>query len=208
MHKFCTRLCFISEACNTSILSLILLQWIWDNQNTNKLRLHSCSLSPFIEIGLSFIHRAFFPILCLYMAPSQEPILHLTFGEPWWSSEILWTSPSGWSSSSCPLDLLRVDLHQVDHLVIHNPLMYLMIPRINMLRPLVIPVILREMYSTLTVAMNPNWILHYTKVSTNPLNHKASFDASTTTMYSVSVVERATVSCNSVFQTHLATMNI
>jgi len=46
-------------------------------------------------------------------------------------------------------------------------------------------------------------------VSTNPLNHKASFDASIAAMYSASVVERAIVSYNFTFQlmTHLATVN-
>jgi len=36
-------------------------------------------------------------------------------------------------------------------------------------------------------------------VSTNPLNHKAFFDASTAAMYSASIIERATVSCTYTF---------
>ena len=47
------------------------------------------------------------------------------------------------------LILLRVDLYQSDHLIIHDSLTYLVIPHINVLRPLVIPVI--EMNRTLTV---------------------------------------------------------
>jgi len=47
------------------------------------------------------------------------------------------------------------------------------------------------------------------KVPTNPLNYKASLDASTVAMYSASVVESATISCNYAFQltTRSATMN-
>jgi len=46
-------------------------------------------------------------------------------------------------------------------------------------------------------------------VSTNPLNHKASFDNSTAVMYSASIIERINVSCNSAFQLMMypATMN-
>jgi len=44
-------------------------------------------------------------------------------------------------------------------------------------------------------------------ISTNPLNHKASFDALTATIYSASIIGRKIVSCNSAFQlmTHSAT---
>jgi len=47
------------------------------------------------------------------------------------------------------------------------------------------------------------------KVSTNPLNHKVSFDASIVVVYSASVIERAIISCNSVLQLmiHSATVN-
>ena len=38
MHKSCTSLCLISEACKTSTWSCILLQWIWDTQNTNNMQ--------------------------------------------------------------------------------------------------------------------------------------------------------------------------
>jgi len=46
-------------------------------------------------------------------------------------------------------------------------------------------------------------------VLTYPLNYKASLDVSTAVMYSVSVLESVTVSCNFVFQltVHLATVN-
>ena len=50
--------------------------------------------------------------------------------------------------------LLRADLYQIDHLIIHDPLTYLVISHINVLRPLVIPAILSEMNRTLVVAMN------------------------------------------------------
>jgi len=40
--------------------------------------------------------------------------------------------------------LLQADFYQIDHLIIHDPLMYLVISHINMLRLLVIPVILSE----------------------------------------------------------------
>jgi len=163
MHKSCTRPCLISEAYNTSTWTFILLQWIWGTQNTNNLHLDSCSFSPFVEIGLRFIRRAFSPLLWLHIAPSQVSVLHLTFGEPWWSSEMIWTSPPGWSSSSCPLNsslCWSSPSRSSCHL---RPLMYLIIPHINVLHPLVIPVIIRKMNSTLIVVMNPNWILYYTK---------------------------------------------
>jgi len=52
--------------------------------------------------------------------------------------------------------LFRADLYQIDHLIIHDLLTYILTPHINVLRPLVIPVILSEMNRTLTVAMNLN----------------------------------------------------
>ena len=70
----------------------------------------------------------------------------------------------------------------------------------SMLHLLVIHVIFRKMNSTLAIAINLNRILYDTDVSSNPLNHKASFDVSTAAMYSASVVERAIVPCNSAFQ--------
>jgi len=48
--------------------------------------------------------------------------------------------------------LLRADLYQIDHLIIHDLLTYLVIPHINVLRSLVIHVIFSEMNRTLTVA--------------------------------------------------------
>ena len=59
--------------------------------------------------------------------------------------------------------LLRVNLYQIDHLIIHDPLTYLVISHINVLRPLVIPVIFNKMNRTLAIAMNPNWILYDAK---------------------------------------------
>jgi len=61
------------------------------------------------------------------------------------------------------LILLRVDLYQSDHLIIHDSLTYLVILHINVLRLLVLHVIFNEMNRTLTVAMNPNLILYNTK---------------------------------------------
>jgi len=52
--------------------------------------------------------------------------------------------------------LLRADLYQIDHFIIHDPLTYLAKSHINVLRLLVIYVIFSEMNSTLAVAMNPN----------------------------------------------------
>ena len=52
--------------------------------------------------------------------------------------------------------LLRADLYQIYHLIIHHPLTYLVKSHIIVLRLLVIPVIFSEMNSKLTVAMNPN----------------------------------------------------
>ena len=72
MHKSCTRPCLISEAYNTSTWIFILLQWIWGTQNTNNLHLDSCSLSPFIEIGLLFIHLAFSPFCDFTLLPLKS----------------------------------------------------------------------------------------------------------------------------------------
>ena len=104
MHKSCACPCLISEVCKISTWTWILLQWIWGTQNTNNLHFDSCSLSSFVKIGLCFIHNAFSHFLWLHMAPTQEPFLHLTFGESWWSPEMLQTSPPGWSPSSFLLD--------------------------------------------------------------------------------------------------------
>jgi len=168
----------------------ILLHWIWGTPNTNNLHLNSCSLSPSVEIGLCFIRLPFSPLLWLHMAPSQKSVRHFIFGESWWSSEMLWTSPLGWSSlsylqnsSSCwslpnqspyhprPTDV-SCDLTSV-------------------LRPLVIPVILSEMNRTLAIAMNPNWILYDTK-------HLNQFSQQQSFLWSLNC--RALVSCNYAFQ--------
>ena len=95
--------------------------------------------------------------------------------------------------------LLRSDLYQIDHLIIHDSLTYLVKSHINVLRPLVIPVIFSNMNSTLVVAINLTKSCMILNVSTNSLNHKASFDASTAAMYSASVVKRTIVSYNSAF---------
>jgi len=58
---------------------------------------------------------------------------------------------------------LYSDLHQVDYLIIYDLLTYLMIHHIDVLCPLMILVILNKMNSTLTVAVNPNWILYDAK---------------------------------------------
>ena len=52
--------------------------------------------------------------------------------------------------------LFRVDLYPIDHLIILNPLTYLVIPHINVLHPLVIFVILNKMNHILAVTMNSN----------------------------------------------------
>jgi len=70
---------------------------------------------------------------------------------------------SGWSSLSCPLES-SLCWSSPSRSTCHPwPTNNLMISHINVLRPLVILVIFSKMNSTLTVAMNPNWILHYTK---------------------------------------------
>ena len=96
--------------------------------------------------------------------------------------------------------LLHADLYQIDHLIIHDPLTYLLIPHINVLRPLVIPMILSEMNRTLAIVMTRTESCMILNVLTNPINHKAFFDASTAAMYSASVIESAVVSCSSAFQ--------
>ena len=70
---------------------------------------------------------------------------------------------SKWSSSSCPLDFVCTDLHQVDHLVTYDTLTYLMISyinvlhsHINVLHSLVIFLILSKLNSCLTAVMNLN----------------------------------------------------
>ena len=125
------------------------------------------------------------------------------------SLDTLWTSPPGWSSSSYPLDFSSCwslpnwsPYHPRQGNVSSDT-------SINVLRPLVIPVILSEMNRTLAIAMNPNWIMYDTESLDQSSQPQASFDASTAAMYFASVIERAMVSCNSAFQLmiHSATVN-
>ena len=171
------------------------------HSNTNNLHIDSCSLSSSVEIGLYFIRLPFSLLLWLHMAPSQEPVRHFTFRESRWSSEMLWTSPPGWSSSSYLLD--SSSYQSLPNRSPYHPWLtdVFVIPHINVFRSLVIHVIFSEMNCTLTVTVNPN--------CTGCLNHKASFDAATVTMHSASVIERSIVSCNSAFQLmmHSATTN-
>ena len=94
---------------------------------------------------------------------------------------------------------LHADFYQINDLIIHDPLTYLVKSHINELRLLVIPVIFSEMNSTLAVAMKSNYILYDIERLNQSFNHKAFFEASTVAMYSASVVERAIVSYNSAF---------
>jgi len=162
MHNTCTCPCLICEACNSSTWIWILFQWIWDTLNTNNLHLDSCSLNPSVEIGLCFINLAFSPLLCTWLLPNSPcatlPLENLD--EVQRCSELLHRDGL---CHHIRWILLRADLCQIDHLFIHDPLTYLVKSHINVLRPLVIPVILGEMNSTLTVAMNSNWILYDTK---------------------------------------------
>ena len=93
-----------------------------------------------------------------------KTVLHLTCEEHWWSSEMLRTSPR------MAFIIISVEFFFVlifTKLIILSSmtkLTYLMIPHINVLNFLVMPVILRKMNSTLTIAMDPSWILHYTKI--------------------------------------------
>ena len=51
---------------------------------------------------------------------------------------------------------LRADLYQIDHLIIHDPLTYLVKSQISVLRSPVILEIFSDMNSTFAVAMNMN----------------------------------------------------
>jgi len=207
MHKVCKCPCMISEACNT-------YPWFFSNEYEilkvlTIFILTHCSLSPFVEIVLWFINCTFSPLCDFTWFPpkslfSASPFENLD--EIQRCSELL--QQNGLRHHVRRI-LLHADLHQVDHLVIYNPLTYLMIPYINVLHSLVIHVIIRKMKSTLTVAMNPNWIMHYTKSLDQSSQPQSSFDASTVTMYLASVVERAIVSCNFAFQlmTHWTNVN-
>jgi len=125
--------------------------------------------------------------------------LPFTFREPRWISEMLWTFSLDGLRHHVRQILLRADFYQIDHLIIHDPLTYLVKSHINVLRLLVIPVIFSEMNSTLAVAMKSNYILYDIERLNQSFNHKAFFEASTVAMYSASVVERAIVSYNSAF---------
>jgi len=146
----------------------------------------------------------FLSLLWLHIAPSQLLVHHFIFGGPWWSSEMLWTAPPGWFSLSYLLDSSSCWSLPNRSPIIHDLLTYFVIPHINMLHPLVI---LTEINCTLTVAMNPNWIMYDTErlnQSSQPQNFLWFL------MYSASVVERTTISCNSAFQlmTYSVTVNI
>jgi len=69
MHDAYTCPCLICEACNTFTWTWILLQWIRGTPNTNNLHLDSCSLNPFVEIGLRFIRVAFSPFCDFTLLP-------------------------------------------------------------------------------------------------------------------------------------------
>jgi len=125
-------------------------------KNTSNLHLDSCSLSPFVEISLRFIHRAFFPFCDFTWLPPKSPFSTLlleNLDEVQRYSEILHLDDL--CHHVCWI-LLYTHLHQVNHLVIYDPLTYLEIPHINVLRPLVILVIFCKINCTLTVAMKPN----------------------------------------------------
>ena len=112
---------------------------------------------------------------------------------------VLWTSPQdGLLYHICEI-FLRADLYQIDHLTIHDPLTYLVIPHINVLRPLMIHVILIKMNSILTIAMNPNWILYDTESLNQSSQPQRFLWCLNSSHILYSVIERATVSCNSVF---------
>jgi len=59
MDKTCTCICMISNACNTSTWSLILLQWIWDIQNTNNLHLSSLFIES-LRKNWPLLHSSYF----------------------------------------------------------------------------------------------------------------------------------------------------
>ena len=147
-----------------------------------------------------FIRLAFFPLFETTRGSLPRARSHFTFGEPWWSSEMLWLLHRDGLRHHIWWILLHVDLYQINHLIIHDPLTYLVIPHINVFLPLVTHVILSMIIA--------RWLSQWTRtkscmilnVSTNPLKHKASFDASTVAMYSVFIFERATLSCNSAFK--------
>ena len=96
--------------------------------------------------------------------------------------------------------LIWADLYKIDRLIIYDPLTYL-----GYLTSMCLVRLWYLWYLARWIAL---WLSQWTwnescmilNVSTNPLNHKASFDASTAAIYSTSVVERAIVSCNFAFQ--------
>jgi len=101
------------------------------------------------------------------------------------------------------------DLHQVDHFVIYNPLTFLVIPPINVLHPLMMHMLLNKMNSILTVTVNLNWIMYDAKYLDQYSQPQDFLRCLNCNKVSASVVERAIVSCNSIFQlmTHSATVN-
>ena len=107
-------------------------------------------------------HSAFSPFCDFTCLPPKSPFSTLpleNLDEVQRCSELL--HRDGLRHHVCWI-LLCTDLHQVDHIVIYDPLTYFVIPYI-MLHPFVIFVILSKRNNTLTVAMNPNQILQYTE---------------------------------------------
>jgi len=105
----------------------------------------------------------FLPLLWLHMTSSQDSFTTLSLenlDDVQRCSELL--HQDGLRHHICWI-LLRTDLYQIDHLIIHDLLSYLVIPYINVLHLLLIPMILSEMNHTLTIAMNSNWILYDTE---------------------------------------------
>ena len=108
------------------------------------------------RIGLHFIGLAISPFCEFTRLPPKSPFATLplkNLDEVQRYSEIL--HPNNLRHHIYWI-LLHADIYQIDYLIIHDPLTYLVIPHINVLRPLVIPVILSEMNRTLAVAMNLN----------------------------------------------------
>jgi len=108
------------------------------------------SLSPLVEIGLCFIHHTFSPLLYFIWLPPKSLISTLSLEnleEVHRYSEVL-----HWDGLYQHIRwiLLCTNLHQIDHLVIYDPLTYLIIPHNDVLRPFMIHVILSKMNNTLT----------------------------------------------------------
>ena len=114
----------------------------------NWLPLHSPCFLPLFVTSHGSLPRAYFSLYLWRMLMKFRDALNF-------SSRMV--------SSLYPLDSSHANLYQIDHFIIHDALMYLVISHINVLRLLVIPMILSEMNRILTVAINPNWILYDTE---------------------------------------------